>query len=247
MKDLFQFALFVAIVYVILDSQGTASPDNSKPEITEARPRLEAPRVPPVFLTHVPPGWFEALSNRFNAFYRKGEDVLDACQVAEVRPEAVSLIAPENADRLLNLGQLCDLFDSATDWDYVNDPAGRDYFAHPAESHRIRRGDCDDYAIYLGSLESAVGFEVVIVVGIQRSGQYHTFPEVCLGRMNVEMASDYLHARYHLRLTDKVNFRNDDDQNLYISLERGLYPGASPFEGRTIMRLFLTDHFIERI
>lgn len=247
MKDLFPFALLVTILYIYMDSPGTAPANNDKTEIKAELPPLEAPLVPPFYLVHDQPGWFEDILNSFNTFYNKGEDVLKACQVDEVRPEAAALIATENADRLLNLGQLCDLYDSAGDWEYLNDPAGRDYFAHPFESHRIRRGDCDDYAIYIASLASAVGFEADIVVGTLRSGQYHAFPEVCLGRMDVETVCDYLRARYKLSRTQRIYFRNDDDHNLYITLERGLFPGASPFDGRTIMRLFLTDHFIEQI
>ncbi|MBK8195825.1 MAG: transglutaminase domain-containing protein [Lewinellaceae bacterium] len=247
MKDFFPLALLAAILYIYMDSPGTPPADNDKTEIKAERPPLEAPLLPPVYLAHKQPGWLEDILNDFNALYNKGKDVLKACQVDEVRPKAAALIASENADRPLNLGQLCDVFDSATDWEYVNDPAGRDYFAHPFESHRVRRGDCDDYAIYLASLASAIGFEADIVVGTLRSGQNHAFPEVCLGKMDVETVCEYLRARYKLNRTQRLYFRNDDAHNLYISLERGLYPGASPFDGRTTMRLFLTDHFIEQI
>lgn len=246
MKDLFQFALLATLVYIFVDSSDTASSDDNNLDISAKRPPLEAPVVPSFVLTHDQVSWFDDLLNSFNTSYIQGKHVLDACQADEVRPEAATLIARENADRPLNIGQLCDLFDSVNDWGYVNDPAGRDYFAHPAESHRTRRGDCDDYAIYLGSLASAVGFEVDIVVGVLPSGQNHAFPEVCLGRMDVEVVREYLCARYNLH-REPIYFRNDAVQNLYISLERGVYPGAVHFDGRVAMRLFLTDHFVEHI
>ena len=245
MKDLIRFLLLFLLCGLLWDKIVTAKEDTAPPK-PHRRPTLEAPLIPEFTLHHPEPGFFEGILNNFDAEHNLGEKILIACQIDGIRPVSVELIAPENADLPLNLGQLCDLYQAAQTWQYLNDPAGREYFAPPAESHRTHRGDCDDYAIYLASLASSIGFESVIGVGFDVSGQCHAFPEVCLGPMDAEIVEKYVRDRFELDSRQPVGIRKDSLQHLYLNLDRGQYPGAKPFRGKLILRLFLTDHSIEQ-
>ncbi|MBL7980734.1 MAG: hypothetical protein JNL52_02880 [Flavobacteriales bacterium] len=61
-------------------------------------------------------------------------------------------------------------------WTYVSDPKGREYFAPTAESIELMAGDCDDHAVLMAALISAVGGEVRLV---RTTG--HVYPELLVG------------------------------------------------------------------
>lgn len=247
MKSLFQFLLFLALSVLVLGLLQKYIPgDKPTPKPVPAPAPLLAPTLPQFSLHHEKPTLLDKIINQFDEKQVKGSEILDACLVNEIHQNAIEMIAEENADKPLNLGQFCDLFDNAQTWAYVNDPAGRDYFATPVQSIRTRRGDCDDYAIFLASLNSTIGFETDIVVCILPSGEYHAFPEVCLGPVNPGYVKRYLSKRYGLSSDEQVYFQADTLQNLYISLDRGNYPGESPSKGKILMRLYLTDHFVDQ-
>ncbi len=67
-----------------------------------------------------------------------------------------------------------------TPWKYVNDPEGRDYFATATETiENGYVGDCDDFAITLASMVSAIGGKArVVIMDGPRGG--HAYAEACV-------------------------------------------------------------------
>jgi hypothetical protein len=65
-------------------------------------------------------------------------------------------------------------------WRYVNDPEGRDYFASATETIQNGYvGDCDDFAIALASMVSAIGGKARIVL-MDGPGGGHAYAEACV-------------------------------------------------------------------
>lgn len=65
-------------------------------------------------------------------------------------------------------------------WRYVNDPDGRDYFASATETIQNGYvGDCDDFAITLASMVSAIGGKARIVL-MDGPGGGHAYAEACV-------------------------------------------------------------------
>lgn len=63
-----------------------------------------------------------------------------------------------------------------TNWRYVSDVKGGEYFATPAESLELMAGDCDDHALLMAASIKAVGGEVRLV---RTTG--HVYPEMKVG------------------------------------------------------------------
>jgi hypothetical protein len=65
-------------------------------------------------------------------------------------------------------------------WRYVNDPRGGDYFAKASETiENEYAGDCDDFAVLLVSMITAIGGEArLIIMDGPRGG--HAYTEVCV-------------------------------------------------------------------
>jgi transglutaminase-like putative cysteine protease len=67
-----------------------------------------------------------------------------------------------------------------TAWRYVNDPEGREYFATASETIQNGYvGDCDDFAITLASMVTAVGGKARIVL-MDGPGGGHAYAEACV-------------------------------------------------------------------
>lgn len=83
-------------------------------------------------------------------------------------------------------------------WHYVNDPSGREYFAHASEtlSQEVYFGDCDDFAIVITSMIEAIGGRGRIVMMDGPEGG-HAYAEVCV-QEDSEAIRDKL-ARHYRR------------------------------------------------
>jgi hypothetical protein len=74
-------------------------------------------------------------------------------------------------------------------WRYVNDPEGRDYFASATETIQNGYvGDCDDFAITLASMVSAIGGKARIVLMDGPNGG-HAYAEACVQGEPTKVAS----------------------------------------------------------
>lgn len=112
------------------------------------------------------------------------------------------------------------------EWRYVNDPRGAEYFALASESiDQGYIGDCDDFAIVLVSMLSAVGGDARLVMMDGPQGG-HAYAEVCLPEESSEIR-DRL-ARHYRQNPDRnlgrqrvraVHFRPGHDCAVWLNLD----------------------------
>jgi len=130
-----------------------------------------------------------------------------------------------------SIGQLCQIYDYMRgNWGYVNDPKGSEYFANASESIQIMGGDCDDFAIALSSLLTAIGgsSRVVVVPG-------HAFAEVYLTRDESKLESylkdinNYYSNIFNWNPVNSIWYHRDADGRIWLNLDWwSEYPGG-PF------------------
>lgn len=129
------------------------------------------------------------------------------------RDFAVSLI-PNSHEGNYNIAQICDLWDTVYNkWTYVNDPQGSEYFSPASRTIRLGlKGDCDDFAITVGSIVQSIGGSTRVVTAYNaKSG--HAYPEVlvCKSEACIKKVASYISKRYkskgiayHTRTKDGV-------------------------------------------
>ncbi|MEM9192226.1 MAG: FHA domain-containing protein [Myxococcota bacterium] len=111
-------------------------------------------------------------------------------------------------------------------WKYVNDPRGSEYFAHASESIQNEyAGDCDDFAIVLMAMLTAIGGEVRLVMMDGPAGG-HAYAEVCLAETPDEVAE---RLSTHYRRTwdrylgrqsiEQVHYRSSDGCPVWLNLD----------------------------
>lgn len=82
-----------------------------------------------------------------------------------------------------NVGQVCAIFNETySNWKYVNDPKGGDYFSEASRSINLGlAGDCDDFAIVMAAAIRAIGGETRVIFAYnskEESG--HAYAEVAI-------------------------------------------------------------------
>ena len=87
-----------------------------------------------------------------------------------------------------NFGQICDMWDYIhDDWTYVSDPSDSEYFAKASETIESGlKGDCDDFALLVGSVVQATGGHSRIIAARSSDGiDGHAYPEILVGMRNL--------------------------------------------------------------
>jgi transglutaminase superfamily protein len=72
-------------------------------------------------------------------------------------------------------------------WNYVDDPKNREYFAKASESVNLLAGDCDDHSILMASCIKAIGGRARLV-----HTTAHIYPELFIGNKNDLERINYL-------------------------------------------------------
>lgn len=106
-------------------------------------------------------------------------------------------------------------------WKYVNDPRGFEYVAYASETIRNGfAGDCDDYAVTMSALGSAVGFKMRIILGCDKEG-CHAYPEIFLGKDSYgKNMIDYLSKTLvKLGYDGRVYYHVSSDGSYWLSLD----------------------------
>ncbi len=113
-----------------------------------------------------------------------------------------------------------------SEWRYVNDPRGDEYFATASESiDNGYIGDCDDFAIVLVAMISAIGGDARIVMMDGPQGG-HAYAEVCIPE-DSDTIRDRLatHYRAHrdqnlgVQRVTAVHYRPGHDCNVWLNLD----------------------------
>jgi hypothetical protein len=122
-------------------------------------------------------------------------------------------------------------------WRYVNDPRGSDYFAKASETiENEYAGDCDDFAVLLVAMLSAIGGEArVVIMDGPRGG--HAYAEACL-RTDPDEVRQRLGVHYR-RTWDKylgrqavkeLHFRPGEDCPTWLNLDWNAGVPGGPYE-----------------
>lgn len=123
-------------------------------------------------------------------------------------------------------------------WKYVNDPKGGEYFAKASETITNEFvGDCDDYAITLAAMITAIGGEARVIL-MDGPGGGHAYTEVCLRQDPKEVATRL--ARHYKKNWDRyvgkqrlteIHYRQSDACPVWLNLDwNAMVPGGQYVE-----------------
>lgn len=118
-------------------------------------------------------------------------------------------------------------------WNYVNDPKGREYIAYASESLQHFSGDCDDHAILMAASIKAIGGTPRI---IHTGG--HMYPEMLIGNKNDLETAIYLIKEVLFKKEAKgqqIHYHIDERGQIWLNLDyTANYPGG-PFMKEEIL------------
>ncbi|WP_306350142.1 transglutaminase domain-containing protein [Flavobacterium sp. '19STA2R22 D10 B1'] len=118
-------------------------------------------------------------------------------------------------------------------WNYVNDPKGREYIARASESLIHFSGDCDDHAILMAACIKAIGTTPRI---IHTGG--HLYPEMLIGDKSDLETINYLIKEVLFVEESKgkdVHYHIDERGQVWLNLDyTATYPGG-PFMSEEIL------------
>jgi hypothetical protein len=118
-------------------------------------------------------------------------------------------------------------------WNYVNDPKGREYIAYASESLQHFSGDCDDHAVLMAACIKAIGGTPRI---IHTGG--HLYPEMLIGNNSDLETAIYLikEVLFVNESKDKdIHYHIDERGNIWLNLDyTAKYPGG-PFMKEEIL------------
>lgn len=118
-------------------------------------------------------------------------------------------------------------------WNYVNDPKGREYIAHASESLQHFSGDCDDHAVLMAACIKAIGGTPRI---IHTGG--HLYPEMLIGNQAELETAIYLIKEVLFKRESKdkdIHYHIDERGNIWLNLDyTATYPGG-PFMKEEIL------------
>jgi len=118
-------------------------------------------------------------------------------------------------------------------WNYVNDPAGREYIAYASESLLHFSGDCDDHAILMAACIRAVGGTPRLI----HTGE-HLYPEMLVGtRTDLERANYLIKEKLFVQESrgKEIHYHVDEHGQVWLNLDyTAVYPGG-PFMSEEIL------------
>lgn len=118
-------------------------------------------------------------------------------------------------------------------WNYVNDPKGKEYIATASETVQHFSGDCDDHAILMAACIRAVGGTPRL---IHTGG--HIYPEMLIGSKADLEAVNYLIKEVLFKQESKgkeIHYHIDERGQIWLNLDyTARYPGG-PFMSEEIL------------
>ncbi|MGI9191204.1 MAG: hypothetical protein ACR2IL_03715 [Chitinophagaceae bacterium] len=120
-----------------------------------------------------------------------------------------------------------------SNWNYINDPRSREYYARASESAILMGGDCDDYSIFMASCIQSIGGICRLVLTTQ-----HVYPELLIGNKHdldntVWLISNTLFTNENKRKS--LHYHIDHDGKIWLNLDyTASYPGG-PFLAEPVL------------
>ena len=167
-----------------------------------------------------------------------------------VRSYALSAIKSSNGGDY-NIGQICDIYDKLySNWVYVNDPAGNDYYAKASESVRLLRGDCDDYAILMASLIESIGGTARVICAHDGSGGGHAYTEVYMtdSKTDLQKLIDNIGQRYgRTQVHYHISYDENNDPEYWLNLDwTSNRPGGEFYKSTGTILIIRSNGYYER-
>ena len=110
-------------------------------------------------------------------------------------------------------------------WNYVNDPVGKEYFAKASESVKFLAGDCDDHAIMMVAAIKSIGGRARFV-----STTGHLYPEIMIGDKFDLVKIEQLIKNVLFPIESKeqsLHYHTDADGKIWLNLDyTAAYPGG---------------------
>jgi len=135
-----------------------------------------------------------------------------------------------------NIDQLAQVWNHVRErWRYVNDPRGSEYFADASETiQNDYAGDCDDFAIVLAAMITAIGGEARIVM-MDGPGGGHAYAEACVQLDPAEVARELVgHYRrtwsQYRQTVDRVHYRESQTCTVWLNLDWNAGVPGGPYE-----------------
>ena len=174
-----------------------------------------------------PPGEASRYSEKSNPkYYFDKANKLMASNDPGVVARASELAA--NHSGVYNIYQVAAAFDYVFDnVEYVNDPAGRDYWAPPAETLQKMTGDCEDHAILMAALVTAMGGNARF-----HMEKDHAFLSVFVGK-NIDPVQEAL-VRYYNTPLRVASFQDANGYWLAADSTASMYLGGLPLGGQPL-------------
>ena len=165
----------------------------------------------------------------------KVRDAIDA--TAELTRNTAARVAADD-EGPFSVEQVARLWTHArSEWRYVNDPRGAEYFAKASESiGNGYVGDCDDFAIVLAAMIQSVGGQARVVMMDGPQGG-HAYAEVCLP-MSSEEVRDRLAKHYRAHRTarlgnqrvESIHYRPSEACAVWLNLDWNAGVPGGPYE-----------------
>jgi hypothetical protein len=158
------------------------------------------------------------------------KQLIRACDYKDPITRNFAVRVAGNAPGNFNIAQICEIYDAIRppNWHYVNDPRGMDFYSQA--SHTIEKanlsGDCDDFAILIYSLVTAIGGEArVVFAWNENSG--HAFTELNIYDTDIERLLRRMRKIYPGYSINKLHYRRDIKGNKWLNLDWwSQYPGG---------------------
>ena len=110
-------------------------------------------------------------------------------------------------------------------WNYVNDPVGKEYFAKASESVKFLAGDCDDHSILMVAAIKSIGGTARFV-----STTGHLYPELMIGDKYDLIKIEHLIKNILFPIESKdqsLHYHTDKDGRIWLNLDyTAAYPGG---------------------
>ena len=169
-----------------------------------------------------------------------------ASQTADKIVEAMDYSNPTTRDFALmqidsshggeyNIAQICDIWENVFKrWTYVNDPSGSEYFSPASRTINLGlKGDCDDFAIVIGSVMKSIGGSPRIMLAYD-SESGHAYAEVYVSssKAGLENVAKYVCERYNCKgIAYHTSYSSSGEPRYWLNLDwSARHPGGSFFD-----------------
>ncbi len=187
---------------------------------------------------------YEKETRRIDKIKSEIEVDLDIEDFDQIRLKVAPLVG-DAASGSLNIKQISNIYDymcSNSNWGYLNDPRGLDWFQNATytlrtadSNHKVGYGDCDDFAILMASFIENIGGATTVVLASDPGGSGHVYAEVFMGKLStneqkINSIIEWLRKKYHNQDIG-YDIPNPMSEEVWLNLDyNSLCPGGPPIK-----------------